>query len=76
MRKKQPSKQAYARHERGQSGSSSELSEPRGEEFGGGMFRMEPVSVGAFEMGRLLSLPFRLSLSKERAIVRFGVLIS
>jgi hypothetical protein len=70
MRKKQPSKQAYARHEVGQSGSSMELNEPRGELSGMGV-----VAVGALERAMLPTLPLRLSLSKERAIVRFGVLI-
>jgi hypothetical protein len=63
MRKKQPSKQAYARHDRGHSGSSSDRSD-----VGGDMSRADAMSVGALDRGKVPSLPLRLTLSKERVM--------
>lgn len=62
MRRKQPSKQAYARQVCGQSGSSIDRSEV------GDMSLIEAVSVGALEMGSVPSLPLRLSMSKDRVM--------
>jgi hypothetical protein len=63
MRKKQPNKQAYARHVRGQSRSSAVRSEV------GGDMSWVVVSVGAMERGRVPSLPLRLALSKDRTML-------
>lgn len=57
MRKKQPSKQAYARHVRGQSGSSSTDEERRNSRMEGAR---EAVDV---DRGKLASLPLRVSFS-------------
>ena len=57
MRKKQPSKQAYARHVRGQSGSSSSDEGRRNSRIDGAR---EAVDV---DKGKLASLPLRSSLS-------------
>ena len=68
MRKKQPSKQAYARHDRGQSGSSSVSTE--GDRDGS---RIEFVAVGASESGSVPSLFFRLSLKRDRVVDMLAV---
>ena len=59
MRKKQPSKQAYARHVRGQSGSSSSDEERRNSCIDGAS---EAVDV---DKGKLASLPLRVSFSND-----------
>jgi hypothetical protein len=72
MRKKQPSRQAYARHVVGQSGSSSSRDEERGSS------RIEATSwVEGLDRGKVPLLSLRLSLSKEaEAIaVRFVVVL-
>ena len=68
MRKKQPTKQAYARHVLGQSGSSSTAWVVVGWEA----CRIDSVSVAAFANGRVLILPSRLSFSNKRGIVLVG----
>ncbi len=57
MRKKQPNKQAYARHVRGQSGSSSSDEELRNSRIDGGLDAVDA------DTGRLASLPLRSSFS-------------
>jgi hypothetical protein len=60
MRKKQPSRQAYARHVRGQSGSPSSPDEER---------RVSRIDgegdVVEVDRGKLASLPLRLSFSND-----------
>jgi hypothetical protein len=68
MRKKQPSKQAYARHDRGQSGSSSVSTKEDRDDS-----RMELVAVGASESGSVPSLFFRLSLKRDRVVDMLAV---
>lgn len=60
MRKKQPSRQAYARHVRGQSGSPSSSDEDRR------VSRMDGEGdVVDADRGKLASLPLRLSFSND-----------